>query len=476
MVDDRPFFRRPKVRIVIGIFLLIGGYVLLTALSGGWLVNLPTILVDSFICILAFLFWFVFFAQFILPVGKISQRLKLLERLINSYIPELPIPGLAHIHGPAIFIKDGKIIQKVNKSEGEVKAEILKRGPGVIWLDSASAAVLRTPVKFTRAVGPGIVFTNRNETIAGVVDLHVQRQAIGPGDQEDPFARRPEGTPEEKFKEIQDRIRWSTSGMTRDGIEVVASLSVTFKIDADEKKMEGGTHFGYNAEAVFKAIANEGINPGAKPDSPHFHVPWNELPAFIAVDVWREYLRKFTLSQLFATQPPMNKVTGEQQTALQFIGEMINARLKTPEVILLDEFGRPTGQRAPSREYSLIKDTGIRIIRAGIKRVCFDRSVEEQLIREWTANWLRTALLEREQIEEKRSLASHAGNEDAQKEFAAMVSREFVKTARKNQRSALQSLLQNTLKGLVRNPSLYRRLSTEPQEITEIVQWLRENA
>jgi hypothetical protein len=36
-------------------------------------------------------------------------------------------------------------------------------------------------------------------------------------------------------------------------------------------------------------------------------------------------------------------------------------------------------------------------------------------------------------------------------------------------------LLQDTLRGVIRNTSLYRRLTSEPREITEIIQWLRDN-
>ena len=475
MKNDVPILKRPKVQILVGILVALALYIYAIARAGGFWANLVTVLTDSLICLLFLATWFVFFAQFILPVVKFSDRLKLLERIVLSYIPESKALGLTNIHGPAIFIKDGKIVQKMIKSEGEVKEEIEKKGPGVLWLDSASAAVLRTAVKFTRAVGPGIVFTRRHETIAGVVDLHTQRQSIGPGDADEPFAPRPAAMAEEKYKEQQERARWSTSGMTRDGIEVVASLSVVFKIDADEANREGGTNFGFNPEAVFKAIANEGVNPSLKPDNPHFHVPWNEIPAFIAVDVWREFLRKFTLSQLFDDLPDPSVKSGEKRTALQFIGDCLNERLKHANAAQLDDFGRPTGQKVPSREFQLIKDAGIKVSKVNIRKLYFAAGIEEQLIRQWTANWLESARREREQVEQKRSLAIHTGAEDALREFAILASQEITKNPPEHPREALEGLLQDSLKGIVRNPALYRRLSTEPQDLTEMIQWLREN-
>ncbi len=474
MNDGRSFFRRPKAQVLMAVLGLPLFYLLLVALSGGLYNNLLSVLVQSSLCLIFFIGWFVFFAQFILPVRTLSERWKLLQRIIFSYLAGLPI--FSSLRGPAVFIKDGKVIQKIIASDKGNVAESQEKGPGVIWLDSASAAVLRTPVKYTRTVGPGIVFTRYQETIAGVVDLHTQRQALGPEGEEDPFGAKPSDLTDEKYKELQDRIRWSTSGLTRDGIEVIPSLAIIFKIDADEKNREGETEFGYNSDAVYKAVTSESINPAANQDSPHFHIPWNEIPAMISVDIWREYLRKFTLSQLFEPLSPESFGVSDPRTALQYIGDLILERLKTPEVKILDDFGRPTGQKAASREYRLIKDYGIKIIAATIRRVYFHPTIEDQLIHQWTANWLELARLEREKVEQKRSVAARQGQEAAQKQFALLSCQELIINPPEHPKEALETLLQDTLKGYLRNPSLYRRLSTEPQDLTELIQWLRGGA
>ncbi len=110
---------------------------------------------------------------------------------------------------------------------GRGRASIAGHGPGIIWLDTASAAVLRTPTFFTRTVGPGIVFNHHHEYIAATVDLHGQNQTMGPrdtDDKDDPF-RADKDNPD--YDEIQKR-RWETSAMTRDGIEIVTSIGVKF--------------------------------------------------------------------------------------------------------------------------------------------------------------------------------------------------------------------------------------------------------
>lgn len=477
-MDDTPFFRRPMVRIGCGILAFLLLYMILTALQGNWQSHLFQIMVDAVLVVLGTVLWLIFFTQFILPVRKLANRVRLLERIFIYYVPKFLTLGLVDLHGPAIFIKDGKIIQKAIKKGSQITAEIEKRGPGVIWLDSASAAVLRTPVRFTRAVGPGIVFTHGDETIAGVVDLHTQKHSLGPEEHENPFASKPKDLTEEAYKDLQDRLRWTTSGMTRDGIEVVAKISVTFKIDADEGKREGNTYFGYNPEAVFKAIANESINPSFNKDNPHFRVAWNERPAPIAADLWREYLRKFTLSQLFeflpAAEEGQNKTGNE--TALQFIVRMINERLKQSQASVIDEVGLPTGQKQASREFQLLKDSGIKMLKVSVKHLCFPAGIEEQLVRQWSAKWLETARWEREQVEQKRSLVSLAGMEDALREFALQASRELAKHPTKYPKDALAMLVQDTLDGTKRNPSLYRRLDSEPRELSEMLQWLTENA
>ena len=60
-------------------------------------------------------------------------------------------------------------------------------------------------------------------------------------------------------------------------------------------------------KAIRKAIIGQGINLNYLPDSTRHRLAWNELPAALAVDVWREYVAKFTLDELFSptqTVPP----------------------------------------------------------------------------------------------------------------------------------------------------------------------------
>jgi hypothetical protein len=296
-MDDDPIYRRPWFYIVgWGVILvLVYGWQILR--MGGIRANWFEIFVDL-ACLfpLLLVFWMAFFAQFVLPVRTFSDRQKIFERLITY---------LFGGHGPALFIENGQI--------KEHTGERLKQGPGVLWLDSASAAVTRTAVAIKQTIGPGVHFMKRGEFVAGTVDLHIQSQIIGPKETDKPFAAKKSDQPQEEWDQVQDR-RKQVSALTRDGIEVLPNISISFRVNTGfPEGRQPGSRFGYRTgfrrsdrlneqkdkEAIRRAILAEGINPNAVADSPRHRVAWNELPAALAVDVWREYAAKFTLDQLF---------------------------------------------------------------------------------------------------------------------------------------------------------------------------------
>jgi hypothetical protein len=295
-MDETPFYRKPWFYIAWWLAILLGLYGWQVLRMGGVQASLPYILLDL-ACIfpILLLIWTAFFAQFVLPVRTSSDRQRIVERLL-AY--------LSGGHGPTLFIANGVI--------KEHSGERNKRGPGVVWLDSASAAVTRTAVKIRQTMGPGVHFMDSGEFIAGTVDLHIQNQSVGPRESDKPFDPQ-NGMDYSEYQQVQDR-RKQVSAWTRDGIEVVPNISVTFRVDTGfPKESQPGSRFGYRTgitkkdkvnekadrEAIQKAILGEGINPNVSSEMPRHRVAWNQLPAQLAVDVWREYAAKFTLDQLF---------------------------------------------------------------------------------------------------------------------------------------------------------------------------------
>ncbi|GAB4493185.1 MAG: hypothetical protein Fur0016_25000 [Anaerolineales bacterium] len=524
-MDDNPrFFEQPLTRALITFLVFVLAYFLINLLAYLWVwvfvpapeeeltsiftsefflgpVNNPfQQLTDALVCLIGLGAWLVFFAQFVLPVRTLNDRLKVVDRLVTY---------LMGGHGPAVFIENGIVRAKEN--------EQAKKGPGLIWLDSASAAVLRTDSQFTEAIGPGVHFTNPGERIAGTADLHSLTQAVGPVDTDqgeaDPFKVN-KNHPD--YEAIQAR-RWETSALTRDGIEVVAALSVTFHIAA--RPGEGNTRFGFNKETAQKAI-RDSITRGADTSQP----VWSELPARMAVDIWREYVRKFRQDELFGP------VAGRSETGLQLISALVARRLKQPEIEQYDDFGRPilkpaetcqticnqhiqknlyagldlskiteffesknfTGlytyllsqkktqeaedflQKMPSREYKTLTDMGLEVQGVGLKRVIFPPEIEERLISTWTTTWKKNAEKERDQIDRNRRLSEIAGQEEAIKSFAVESTREFIFEPAPNRYETLFLLVRNTFRGARRNSALVKRLSSELRELSEMFNWLRD--
>lgn len=312
-MDEPRFYHRPRFYFVARILILGGIYVVLVWYQGGIRANLITIILDFILFLVGLQVWRAFFAQFVLPVNNFRDRQKIFDRVYSRF----------GARGPAIFVRDGQPVERPGEKE--------RSGPGVVWLDSASAAVTRTATAFKQTIGPGVHFTEAKEYLAGSVDLHKQVQKLGPWENESVFASEPDQNADpariEAYKQTQKR-RLEVSAWTRDGVEVVPNISVVFQIDADPAVGDvPGSHFADldpflkdktrkpEDNPVFRAIAGEAVNPRALTEGTR-HVAWNQLPARIAVDLWREYLAKFTLGKLFEADETLTEETYPQTQAM----------------------------------------------------------------------------------------------------------------------------------------------------------------
>ena len=356
MDDDDPIYRRP--------WFYIAGWLLILFLVYGWQImrmggiraNLDEIFFDLVIVFpLLLVFWIAFFAQFVLPVRTFLDRQRIFSRLISYLFGR---------HGPALFIENGTI--------KEHSGERLKKGPGVIWLDSASAAVTRTEVAIKQTVGPGVHFIKKGEYIAGTVDLHTQFHRVGPEESDKPFEPKKVDQAQEEWNQVQDR-RKQVSALTRDGIEVIPNIAVFFRVNTGfPKEGQSGSRFGYrmgvtkrdrlneesDKDAIRRAILGEGVNPNERLDSPRHRVAWNELPAALAVDVWREYAAKFTLDQLFQ---PTQLVPPEPPSVPQPTEEEIDP-LSQPILVSGNRDTMQDGLARMVRDLNRMMDRAIKIL------------------------------------------------------------------------------------------------------------------
>jgi len=427
---------------------------------------------DGLFWLIGTLLWLAFFAQFVLPVRKLADRYRAFDRLL--------VYGTGAA-GPTLFVEDGD----VRKRPGETERD----GPGVVILDTASGVVLHNNVEYTQVAGPGLVFTRKRERIAGTVDLHRKigpERALGPlGDNQEDNPFKPKDLTgkqesEAAYEERQKR-RNETSGLTRDGVEVVPNVRAVFRLEPGA--IERGAGFHYNEISVRRWVTVEGKKVPKGRGDVRLQVPLETLPAYLAVDVWREYLQKYTLSELFAL--PASGVQGHE-TGLETILRMVRLRLTENEVEELDQFGKPTGRRVYSQEYELLQSCGIRVDAVVINRLRFEPLVEKKLLDEWVANWLSRAQIEHDQVERERGLKTQEGKRDALLWFAEVVTRRLTpdmleqprprdpQVKSYQMRVALEKLLLGTLDGCRADSHLYPRLVNELIQLGEIVNYIRE--
>ncbi len=409
--------------------------------------------------------WLFFFAQFVLPVNTWRERWSAFSRL--GYY-------MVGLHGPAIFIQDGKLIQH--------KGESRRRGKGVIVLDTASAAVLFTEEGPTRTVGPGVAFTKSGERVTQntVVDLRTRAEFLGPNVGEDPFAPQREEETNEAY-EARQRRRWETSAKTRDGTEVVARVGAIFYLDdhpdgLSEEAYEQGkfhTRFKGHTVSVWRAIIHRPLDAekaSREASGEEASLDWGWLPARMAVDLWREYLQRFRLSDLFV---PLE----DDKTALQIIVDAIRERMTQPVYREMGVEGTWTGARLPSREYALLQERGIRIQAVAIPTILLPEAAEKTLVEKWAANWLMYARKEREMVEHQRLLAKKRGEEAADVLWGTLMVERICADAQQQhltREQCLERILRH-LRGVIQSdPALYQAQKSDMGALEAAWAWARD--
>ena len=521
-MDEIPFYQKPWFNSVVLIIILVGIYIYELVWQGGIWVNIIGIVLDLILLAILLQVCVFFYAQFILPIRTIIDRKKIVSRLWLH---------TRSAHGPAIFIKNGRKVERAGESN--------QRGPGVLWVDTASAVVTRTFTTFKQVLGPGVHFIDANEKIASIISLHSHTHSIGPTREDDPFGKLKDNPTVEEQKKYQETLArcMAVRAITRDGIEVFPNISITFKIDAKPAGPgEKGSHFGFSTDAVEKAARSEGINPYSTSEEKR-RVEWNQLPALMAADLWREYLGKFTLSELFdpnlsafpdipqpETPPALvslpktpllikrgfstrllrninnslerrldklipkddpsieQTLTSEQssaktdvprkQTALQIINHMMKTRLTQAIVAKLDECGRVLDGYDVGNEYKKLKDRGIAVLNISINRLHFNPEVESQLLERWISSWLANAKSDQNRIERLKEGYAEKGRQKAILDHAFTLSLAIMAENPHNISAGLKALLQKTQSEIKLNDQLLNRMSGELETLGDLVKWV----
>ena len=407
-----------------------------------------------------------FFSQFVLPIRRPEDRKEIFTRVRDFESGK---------RGPILFVKNGRVI----KHEGEDK----NRGDGVIVLDTASAVVLRTDTDIVGAVGPGVRFTKASEYIISHsnkenieepigVDLRTQWQFIGPLAGDQPLLNPVPLSNPKGSNEVEKRYQ-QTVGLTRDGFEVAPTISIKFNVRRTKKVLpdESGvkSQFKYDPTAVRDAVTREVIQLDKK-ENKKIRLEWKQLPAHLVINLWREYVRKVKLEDLFTITTSMS--------GLQHIEEMIKKRVLGNRVARLNDIGLPEPLPAnkfqSSLEFQQLEERGLEIIEVRIHNVMFDPKMDEERIQQWNAEWTKLAKREEGLLTEKQALVETAARNEAFKKFARVAAQKFDNPIAPPQDiyGTLQNLIEPIKENLLVENRANSDVEAELRKLDDILKWV----
>lgn len=303
-----------------------------------------TLLIDLDLGLLITLCMIAITAQFVLPVEGTKDRLDAIRRLIGHALGE---------RGPVMYIHEGQAIEAHGESE--------RVGPGVFLVDQASAVVFRTDTSFTRAAGPGVIFTRPGERLAEALDLRRQE-------------RRVTSEPKTNDDEPSEQNQLARSrAITRDGIPVSAELVVEFMLDPghEAEPREGRNPekppFEFYPLSVEKAVYGHVF-------SEFDDVPWAELPLRVALDLWREEVKRWNLDDLLETDG--------QQNALFQIESSIFSKLQPAE-----DPSDAGSEQVTHQEAAIIHSRGIRVLAVHLHSLRVPPEIQAERQLQWRERW-----------------------------------------------------------------------------------------
>lgn len=406
-MDFIPFYRRPAFRTALGAALW------LAAIYGAFRLAGPSrpglaLLFDLGLFGLTLLAVIALVSQFVLPVQAWPDRTAVVQRLLDYALGS---------RGPVLFLRNGQTV--------EAKGERSRRGAGVLLADYASAGVLRTETRYTRAVGPGVTLTEPGERLAAALDLRRQVRTI-------------EGAvPPEDGAVPGDRS--DTLALTEDGIPISVDLRVTFMLDPGHTSAPRHGQFPhlppfeFNARAAERAVYGHAHRAGQP-------VGWTELPLLMAVDIWREEAKEWPLDALLSSG-------GAQPTPLERIEKALAEKL----VAGINE-GGPRRSRASDRERELLRRRGIRVLSVQVDNLKVPETVREEHLRRWRQEW--SGEIEEDVVEargrgqESRWLGEQEGVQDLLRAVTSGLRAELAEGGKPGKRDSLLHLLEGALQFL----------------------------
>lgn len=381
-----------------------------------------------------FLVWLGMLAsQAILPVNDFVDAYRTAFHLL------LHLLGL---HGPAIFVKDGK--KRTTKED-------LRPGPGVAVVDFNSAIVIEEQVPYPgiarliylishtilillgladrtttpRAEGPGIVYMNKYENIRGVVDLRKQFRSqdnvnaytrdgievksrawsiftigeegdiVQVGYAGDPRPENLRIVTLEMIPENHFRVTGFSDELEahdRDEIHRFAMVAASNGEILDYQPLRS-LRRGFDRDRVFAAVFSE-----ARDDKDNL-LSWADLPARVSASIFREMISRINYDELYAlgrpSPVPILRYRADLRTAMRSNG-ILSFRLlmhRSEPYLQLRRVYEGSELRVsnekPLTYPKVLRDRGIKVIAAGFGDIeAVSDEVYQKRLESWAAEWV----------------------------------------------------------------------------------------
>jgi regulator of protease activity HflC (stomatin/prohibitin superfamily) len=191
-------------------------------------------------------------ARYLFPVTSTGQWLQATQ-VLASFVFDC--------HLSSCHIDRGDIVQTI-------RGQLMTRwGSGVLLIRPGSAAVLETPTRFSRVLGPGVHFLRRGEYVKRPMDLHIQLRA------------------------------GVVKATTKDAVPLELPIFCLFRIKPDPGSRPAHD-FAFSEDNLRRAVYGpEGI-------SKEGDYRWDRYAFEVAVTRFREILARIRLDQLFDAERP----------------------------------------------------------------------------------------------------------------------------------------------------------------------------
>ena len=466
---------------------------------------------------LVFLLWLVLISfQALLPVQSLLDVYRTAFHLLLH---------LFHLHGQAVFIKDGKKLATLKELE--------KEGSGVVVVDFNSAVVLEEQVP-----QPSLIRKIMDSILLGLglIDSYASPRVVGRGVT---FTRRSERIREAVDLREQFRMRSDVHAYTRDGIELATSANAVFTIGQEpdvlqvaymgerraemlrsvslEKQPDGQikvksfrneldeadsneihhlarvahrmnvlmpyapleppqTLPAFDPERVFSAVFSQAR------DSNGDLIPWYDLPAMVAVDLFREQLSHIDYDDLYRPDVndyfPLPEFKSKLRIAMRNQGILSYRLIFDVSGGLLEE-GRLyqanellVSKVMPLTAPKVLRDRGIKVLASSFRELIpVSQTVYQQLLDTWRSKWDKQTEIARANNELAASRIRSRARAKAQREFAHVLNSILEKKEYSEEVMAIRVL--QALEQIAADPNTHQLLPSDTiRLLTSVHGWL----